>query len=208
MTDLKAIARDLYKAAQSPTSWLLSAERLRDAAEVILKHEVQFEIPYFQAHAVAEQEAVAAAYADGNNAGVAEIKATPPNYPAAQLLYAYAIENVLKGLIITAKPLLIGGRTLNNALKSHNLIKLAKEADFTVLLQEEPVLKALSELSVWAGRYPVAQHRREQIGKPNSDELMDYGSRNPVMRLFFERARKELENKLAEQRANHANSNP
>jgi hypothetical protein len=44
------------------------------------------EIPYFMAHAVAEQGAAAEAYSDGKDAGGAEIKAVPPNYPPAQLL--------------------------------------------------------------------------------------------------------------------------
>ena len=55
----------------------------------------------------------------------------------------------------------------------------------------------LSELSVWAGRYPVARHQSEYVGKPNSDELLDYGSRNPIMRMFFDRARNALEAKFA-----------
>ena len=47
MADHKVSARDMFKGAQSPIGWLLSAERLRDAAEAILQHEVQFEIPLF-----------------------------------------------------------------------------------------------------------------------------------------------------------------
>jgi hypothetical protein len=109
---------------------------------------------------------------------------------------AYAIENALKGLIIANTLRLIGGRELNSELKSHNLIKLAENAEFMVHAQERPVLEALSKLSVWAGRYPVARTRREHVGTPNSDELLDYGSAHPVMRAFFERARKELESRL------------
>src|SRR5690348_13882869 len=98
--DLKEWSKEQFKAAQRPIAWLLSAERLRDAAEVICTHERAAEIPYFQAHTAAEKEAAAEACSDGNDAGVAEIKAMPPNYPPAQLLYAFAIENVLKGLIV------------------------------------------------------------------------------------------------------------
>ena len=49
-------AQDMFKAAQRPIGWLLSAERLRDAAEAILKDEVQYEIPYFRAYEAAVQE--------------------------------------------------------------------------------------------------------------------------------------------------------
>ncbi len=194
--DLKEFAKELFKTAQRPVAWLLSAERLRDGAEAILKHELPNEIPYFRAYAVAQQEAMAEAYSDGKDAGVVEIKAIPPNYPAAQLLYAYAIENVLKGLVIANTPRLIEERELNGELKSHNLIQLAEKASFVIHVEERPVLEALSQLSVWAGRYPVARTLREHVGTPNSDELLDDGSAHPVMRRFFERARTELEGRL------------
>ena len=173
-----------------PPLWLHSAERLRDAADVILKHELPAEFPYFQALKIAEEEAA------GNDAGVAEIKAIAPNYPPAQLMYAYAIENVLKGLIVSKRPDLIQEGKLDGELVTHNLVKLADKAEFTIHVQERPVLEALSQVSVWAGRYPVALSRREFVGAPDVDELLDYGSDHPIMRMFFERAHKELKSWL------------
>jgi hypothetical protein len=195
--DIKQWSKEQFKAAQRPVAWLLSAERLRDAAEVICMHEQAAEIPYFKAHSVAEIEAVGDAYSEGNDAGVAEIKAIPPNYPPAQLLYAFAIENVLKGIIVAITPGLIEERKLNDELTTHSLIKLAEKAQFTVHVQERPVLEALSQLSIWAGRYPVARTRQEyDRATTNPHELLDYGSAHPIMKMFFERARKELESKL------------
>ena len=75
VVDLKEFAKQQFKAAQQPAGWLLTAERLRDAADAILKHELPAEIPYLQAHKIAEEEAVAGAYSDENDAGVAETKA-------------------------------------------------------------------------------------------------------------------------------------
>lgn len=196
MTEQEFFARDIYKAAQSPSAWLISAERLRDAAEAILQHEVQFEIPYFRAHDEAVQQALAIACTGDNTAGSAEITCRAPNYPPAQVLYAYALENVLKGLVVANDPGLIDGDKLNRTLQSHDLAALAMTAAFQVYVQEEPVLAALSRLSIWAGRYPVALHQREYIGAPNSDELLDYGSRNPIMRRVFDRAIKALEGRL------------
>src|SRR5205823_1992331 len=100
IVDLKEFADELFKSAQQPVAWLLSAERLCDAAEAILERELPNEVPYFEARAEAEREAATRAYSEGEDAGVAEIRAAPPNYPPAQLLYAYAIENVLKGLAV------------------------------------------------------------------------------------------------------------
>jgi hypothetical protein len=199
VVDLKEFAKQQFKAAQQPVAWLLSAERLRAAGDAILRHELQAELPYLQAHRIAQEEAIADAYREGNDAGLAEIKAIPPNYPPAQLMYAYAIENVLKGLIISKRPDLIQERELDTELATHNLIKLAEKAEFTVQVQEWPVLEALSQLSIWAGRYPVARTRREFVGAPSADELLDYGSSHPIMQMFFDRAYKELERRLPQQ---------
>jgi hypothetical protein len=197
--DVQEFSKRQFEAAQRPVAWLLSAERLRSAADAILEHELPAEIPYFQAHKIAEEEAVAIAYSDGNDVGVSEIKAIPPNYPPAQLMYAYAIENVLKGLVVSKRPDLIQEHELHGELATHNLIRLAEKAEFTVHVRERPVLEALSRLSIWAGRYPVARTRREFDGTPNADELLDYGSANSIMRMFFGRAYKELEGRLTPQ---------
>jgi hypothetical protein len=183
---------DVFKAAQSPSSWLLTAERLRDGAEAILAHEQRFEVAYFRAYRAATEEAVAIAYSEGNDAGVADIEARAPNYPAAQLLYGYALENLLKGIQIAKNPTLISSGKLNAKLKSHNLVKLAKAASFTLHVQELPVADALSKLSVWAGRYPVTLLEAEFASTPNADELLDYGSRHPTVRMIYDRAHADL----------------
>ncbi|KRP89237.1 hypothetical protein AOQ73_26830 [Bradyrhizobium pachyrhizi] len=195
--DPKQFSKDLFRAAQHPVGWLLSAERLRDAAEIIMRHEVAQEIPYFRAHSEAVEQAMAEAYSEGRDAGVVEVRALPPNYPPAQLLYAYAIENALKGLIVANSPGLIDEQRLSGELQSHDLTKLEAKANFPVHVQEGPVLEALSKLSIWAGRYPVARTRREQVGVPNADAALDYGSAHPIMRIFFDRARQELEGRLS-----------
>lgn len=188
--------QQIFKAAQSPTSWLLSGEHLEQAAEVIIEREDQFLVPYLRTYDDAVQRAIANYIQDGTKSGHAEITARVPNYPPAQVLYAYAIENVFKGLIIANEPQLISSDKLDGVLKDHDLIALAARAGFTVNVQEEPVLRALSELSVWAGRYPVALYVGDFVGTPNRDELMDYGSRHQIMRDFFRRTYKALEAKL------------
>jgi hypothetical protein len=190
--DPQEFAKFVFKAAQRPALWLHSAERLRDAAEAILKHELPAEGPYFQALKIAGEEAA------GNDTGVADITAVQPNYPPAQLMYAYAIENVLKGLIVSMQPDLIQEDKLARELTSnppHNLMKFAEKAKFEVDDDERRVLGALSQLAMWAGRYPVALTREEFAGM-SADDLLDYGSDHPIMRRFFERAHRELESRL------------
>src|ERR1700746_1534751 len=100
MTGFRLTQQGLFRAAQNPVNWLLSSERLRDAAEIVLRHEMANEVPYFRAYEEATQQALSIACSGTNEAGSAEIACEPPNYPPAQVLYAYAIENVLKGLIV------------------------------------------------------------------------------------------------------------
>jgi hypothetical protein len=82
MPDPKKFREDAFRAAQRPANWLLTAKRLRDGAEAILAHGQAFEVSYLQAHSAAIQEAMAMAYSDGNDSGVADIEARAPNYPA------------------------------------------------------------------------------------------------------------------------------
>jgi hypothetical protein len=196
MAGARLSQQQMYRAAQNPANWLLSAERLRKAAEIILSHEMTQEVPYFRAHDAATQEALAIAYTDPNKTGSAEIACEPPNYPPAQVLYAYAIENVLKGLIVANDTTVVNENKISKRLKSHDLIELSANAGVQVHIEERPVLAALSDLSVWAGRYPVALRREDYSGKENPDAMLDYGSQNVIMRRFFDRVFKELEAKL------------
>jgi hypothetical protein len=130
--DPKDFAKQLFKAGQQPAAWLRSARHLRDAAEAILKHERPAEVAYLQALKIADEEAQAESVRADTGVGHADIKATAPNYPPAQLLYAYAIENVLKGLIVLKRPNLIQERKLHDDLKSHDLNDLAEKAKITI----------------------------------------------------------------------------
>jgi len=132
--DAKEIAKQTFKAGQLPAAWLRSAGRLRDAAEVILKQELPAEVSYSQALEIADEEAVAEIARNNSEFGAADIKAIAPNYPPAQLLYAYAIENVLKGLMVFKRPDLIQEHELHGELKTHDLNELAKKAKVTVVV--------------------------------------------------------------------------
>jgi hypothetical protein len=196
--DPDEFAKQLFTAGQQPASWLRSAGRLRDAAEAIIKHELPAEMPYFQAWKIADEEASAESIRNDTGVGNADIKAIAPNYPPAQLLYAYAIENVLKGLIVLKRPGLIQEHELHGELTTHDLNELAKKAKVTVDQQHErPVLEALTRLSIWAGRYPVALTR--SLDPPDPNEWLGYGAAHPIMRTFFERAYKELESGVPEE---------
>jgi hypothetical protein len=190
---------ELFKAAQQPHAWLSTAEQLATAAELILQDQVQHETPYFRAYDVARQEALSAACASPEaGAGSAEIRCEPPNYLPAQMLYAFALENVLKGLLIAKNSDLAGKRKLSREITSHKLVDLAEKASFDVGGQELSVLRDLSQIAIWAGRYPVAI-KLDPAGKPplgDPHTLLDYGAHHPTMRRIFKRAAEELEKRL------------
>jgi hypothetical protein len=53
--DPNEAAKLLFKAGQQPAAWLRSAGHLRDAAQIILEHELPAEIKYSEAHKIAEE---------------------------------------------------------------------------------------------------------------------------------------------------------
>jgi hypothetical protein len=189
----------LFKAGQQPSAWLESAKRLRDAAEIIFEREQANEIPYFQAYQVASESALGIACAACDGTGSAEIQCEPPNYLPGQLLCAFAFENALKGLIVANQPSLMGETKINRAVKSHDLIELAKRADFAIGGQEPRILDALSQIGEWAGRYPVASSLdRHGPGGPLGDShvLLDYGADHVTVRRVLMRAIDALEARL------------
>lgn len=178
----------VFKAFQGPFYWCESAKRLHAAAEVVLASELPREIPYFRAREEASEEAWA------SPDGTAEVKCLPPNYLPAQLLYAFALENVFKGLILARNPGLKNENRLSKVVSSHDLVDLARKANVAMAQLEIQVLSALSELAVWAGRYPLPlQNEADFIAKGNPNILMDYGSLHPAMRHIFSIALGELE---------------
>lgn len=183
--------------------WFHSAERLRSAAEIIISDQQEQERPYFRAVDDAGVEAASLAQSAPEGAASVDILCEPPNYLPAQLLYAFALENALKGLILARDPELVGAEELSRRVKTHDLVALAKVAAFTPEVQEVPVLNALSRIAEWAGRYPVAAALKDykKTGNPHPialvpDALLDWGSLHPVMRSCLDRALSQLRDRL------------
>jgi len=86
---------------------------------------------------------------------------TPPFNPqsAYSMLVAYALENLLKAIIIRHHQNDLRGRLFRKlpdvVVKTHNLKDLAKKANIPTTLEEEDLLVRLSRVSTWAGRYPI-----------------------------------------------------
>jgi len=188
--ELEVFRRACFQAAQSPSNWLSCAKRLRDAAEVIFQSAASKEAEYRDAYAVAVAEA-----SEGD--GKAEIRCDPPNYLPGQVLCAFALENALKGLMIAGDPSLKDETKLNNLVSrnGHDLVDLAKKANFALRAEEARVLAALSALGEWAGRYPTATKLEKHTSlQPLCDphELLGYGADHDAVRQILGRAINEL----------------
>jgi hypothetical protein len=186
---------EFFRARQAPVMWYHSAQRLRAAAETIITNQQPQERPYFQAVDDAGTEAAWRAELAPDGTASVEIACEPPNYLPAQLLYAFAMENAFKGLILIQNPEWVGSEKLDKRIKSHDLIALAEHAAFSLAVQEISVLKSLSQIAEWVGRYPVAAALKdyERTGNPHPialvpDALLDFGSQHPMVRYCFDRA--------------------
>jgi hypothetical protein len=196
--------QNLFEELQKPLFWASSAEQLRNAAELIIHEEEEKELTYYKAYQEAAEAAQATMAATGEIAS-AEIRAVAPNYTPAQLLYAFAFENLLKGLAIANRRELIGRDKLKREICTHDLLKLLDLAGLSLSQQERDVLSALTELGKWAGRYPVAltaedQSRTLPMGLP-APSLLDWGSQHPIVRRLFGDFAADLENRLGQVRA-------
>lgn len=176
----------LYKTRQSPGLWFDSARALARAAELILREEEEVGAQYLSACDVAADELGG------------DIKAPRPNYVPAQLLYGFAIENLLKGLRVAQNPELASIDKLAGELNKHELDGLASAADPTLTKLDREFLVLLTHLIKWAGRYPIGlnlhehQQARDLLLRPDGI-LGEWSAANASLRTIFERLARELE---------------
>ncbi len=67
-----------------------------------------------------------------------------------------ALENLFKGIIIQGNPNCVVNGFVTKALKTHNLLKLAKQASFDLDVMDAFFLSVGTECVMWAGRYPCS----------------------------------------------------
>jgi hypothetical protein len=186
----------VYKDGQTPAAWLRSAEQLAHAAEIILKDQQAREVPFFRATDDAGKVAVSRAIMADDGKATVEIVCEAPNYVPAELLYAFAVENVIKGILAHRNPGLANEVRIGKPMRTHQLMELANEAGVEFFPQEIAVAEALSHIAEWVGRYPVAAAIDKYVGKVplgvNPDSLLDWGSQHPIMKRLYSRLHDEL----------------
>jgi hypothetical protein len=98
------------------------------------------------------------------------------------LLFAFAIENLLKGVLISEKPKLISGGKLSKTISvDHNLPKLSKEISTIKFSKKEAALFEMLAGAIpdW-GKYPVPKRHNNL----KDEEIYDDKTRNDLNKLF------------------------
>ncbi|HYZ77947.1 MAG TPA: hypothetical protein VE596_11300 [Gaiellaceae bacterium] len=174
--------------ARNPHNWHSSAEELKRAsdllrstwfAEVLSQHE------RFQAYMAGELARPWEPWVGG----------------PAMTLAAFAIENVLKGLLIASNPALVQPSMdqpeilFGAAIRSHNLLRLADDAGVDLSHEEKTLLERLTEFAQWAGRYRFPVRARDAAPRPGAEGGGSSFTSDwfPTLDAFFTRLLDDLE---------------
>jgi hypothetical protein len=134
-------AQLVFDQARQPIVWLFVSRRLRQSARAIWK----------------EEEPVVQRYLAWQKAGGQSETDDPlkaPNLEAVYMLIAYAIENLLKGLMLAKGIAKFEGQNLPDQLATHDLRKLHERAKPSATISLH-LLDGLTYMSVWRARYPL-----------------------------------------------------
>jgi hypothetical protein len=168
----------IYKAWQAPVQWLITAQELASSAEELVAAADALKPAYDRAHSAALRELT-------EGAVQAEVKAMRPRYLPAVLLYAYAIENLLKGLLAAKDPDKMSEET-SRAFQGHVSSRFARLAGFTPDREQARLLDRLEPVVMWIGRYPVALtlagHSNVYAGR---DDAIDPGADIRAVRQLY-----------------------
>ena len=142
--------RQVFDNAREPKAWMHVAGQLRASADAIFEQE----------------RPVAARHWDKlRRIGGLAAECTPPedydekkfpwpNFDAAFMLMAYAIENLLKGLAIAKGLVRFSDQKLPNTVKDHDLSRLHQLVGPRATIASYE-LDHLTYMSEWRGRYPL-----------------------------------------------------
>jgi len=140
--------RDEFTNETQPTSWIETGVAWKTAADAVL--------------AKIRQESsrkVTIEFGDSFMKTTANINLDVLLPPIYMTMAGFAVENLIKGIIVRDDPKLIDGKSgrLHKDILNHRLIRLANRIGFIDVKDKEKtrILSKLTRFVVWAGRYPV-----------------------------------------------------
>lgn len=145
------LAAAVFNSARHPTAWLVVGRRLRLSASAIFEHEDPIATRFWD-------EVTRRGEISVNGKSVTEewddARFPVPNLDAAFMLTGFAIENLLKGLIVAKGGVTFNKQKLPRVLGTHKLNRLQDLAAPAVTIPKY-VLDFLTYYSEWRGRYPM-----------------------------------------------------
>ena len=137
-------AKEVFDSASQPLAWLVVSRRLRHSANAIFEPE----------NPVAQRFWAELHRINVSGGTLDETKFPWPNFDAAYMLIAFAIENLLKGLMLAKGVATFSAQQLPTALQGHDLRKFHGRAKPTATISTH-LLDALTYMSEWRARYPL-----------------------------------------------------
>ena len=136
-------AKEVFDGASRPLAWLIVSRRLRHSANAIFERENPVAQRFW-----AELHRI-------NAPGTFdETKFPRPNFDAAYMLTAFAIENLLKGLMLAKGVATFSAQELPTVLQGHDLRRFHGRAKPAATISPH-LLDALTYMSEWRARYPL-----------------------------------------------------
>ena len=165
----------LKQPAHDPFSWLMQARELDQAAMQIWK---------------AIEEAFAKISRNSVGTTIDQKEAPGSSLGGVFWLNAgFALENLLKGLIVQDDPSSIVNGVITNSLKTHNLLRLAKRASVALDVRDAFFLHVGTQCIMWAGRYPCSN-------KPNESKPIVFSEADVIA---YQRMFERLSSRFADQ---------
>ncbi|QTR48964.1 hypothetical protein [Candidatus Thiothrix anitrata] len=94
-----------------------------------------------------------------------------PDFDSYYLLIHLSLENTLKAIWLDQYPEHIGFDNLPKPLRTHSLVRIAKDIKLELSKEQEQLLSKISELFVGYSRYPI----KDRITKPSTPNDLDFG---------------------------------
>ena len=167
-----ALGQTLGQSLNNAESWIRQAEQQLLVAE-----------------AIAPNVRVRAASEAGNLLGVGYLKTTV-------LLLALAVENSFKAIKASRNELQVDAQGLTRQTRGggpsgHSLLTLANEVGLSLSDDQKALLKKLTAIGIWAGKYhtPIRHQEFEQANLANPRSLTLPSDISTVRALFLEAAR-------------------
>lgn len=169
---------------QRPLFWWKKARDLAEAAEIVLRSHDR----------TSEDQKKGRRYRRMIMPGIWQGVMHPLNYEPAHLLYALAIENTLKGIIVGRDNSLISPETLASIIKDsrHDLRLICKVGKIDLPDSDLTLLDKLTATIKWVGRYPTPLHEKDLMpidpaGKRHYAGLSYWGTDREDTRALYHR---------------------